>query len=111
MHKRSSFPLGGRLREFTDEWMGISKDLFVFGTVQRYLLEFNQKSPLVKPIHKFEVKVPKTQESIMTSKVRLMLSEGTIEVGPSNKGFFTYPFLIPNKNGESHIIMNLKLLN
>ena len=47
----------------------------------------------------------------MASDVSSMLSEGTIEVGPGNKGFFTYPILIPKENGESHFIMNLKPLN
>ena len=32
-------------------------------------------------------------------------------MGPENKGFFTYPFLIPKKNGESHFVMNLKPQN
>ena len=66
---------------------------------QGHLLQFNQKSPLVKPTHKCEVKVPKTQESMMTSEDSSMLSEITIDVGPENKGFFTYPWLNPKKNG------------
>ena len=34
---------------------------------------------------------------MMFAEVRPMLSESTIEVGPWNKGFFTYLFLIPKK--------------
>ena len=51
------------------------------------------------------------QDSMMTSGVSSMLSEDTIELGPGNKGFFIYPFMIPKKKGESHFIMNLKPLN
>ena len=74
-------------------------------------MQFNQKTPLLKPTLKCEVKEPKTEESIMASEVKSVLFEYTMEVGPGNKGFFMYPFLIPKKNGESHFIMNLKLLN
>ena len=34
-----------------------------------------------------------------------MLCEGTIEVGPGNKGFITYPFIIP-KNESSESLYN-----
>ena len=108
---RSSIPIGGRLREFAHKWMGITQDPFVLGTIQGYLLQFNQKPTLVKPTFNCEFKVPKNQESMMVLEVRSMLSEGIMEIAPRNKGFFTYPFLIPNNNGESHFIMNLKLLN
>ena len=47
----------------------------------------------------------------MASEIRSMLSKDTIEAGPGNKGVFTYPFLITKKNGESHFIMNLTMLN
>ena len=72
----------------------------------RHLLQFNQKPPLIKPTSKCEVQV-----SMMTSEFNLMLSEGPIELGHGNKGFFTYPFLILKKNRESHFIMNVKPLN
>ena len=101
----------GRLWEFADELMGITQDPFMLGTILGHLLQFNQMPPLVKPTHKWKVNVPKTQETIMASEVRSVLSKDTTEVGPGNKIFLTYPFLIPKKNGESHFIMNLKLLN
>ena len=44
----------------------------------------------------------------MTSEVGSMLSEGTIELGPGNKGFFAYPFLIPKKNGGKPLYHELK---
>ena len=69
------------------------------------------RSPLDKTYSKCEVKVPKVQENMMTAEGSSMLSKGTTELGPGNKGFFTHPFLIPKKNGESHFIMNLKPLN
>ena len=67
--------------------------------------------PPLKPTCKCKVKIPKTQDSMMASEVRSVLSRDTIEVGPGNKAFFTYPFLIPKKNGESCFVMNLKPLN
>ena len=109
--RRSSISMGGRLREFVTDWGGITQEPFMLGTIKGHLLQFSQKPPLVKPTHKCEVKVPNTQESMMTSEVSSVLSEGTTEVGPGYKGFFTYPFLIPKKNWESHFIMNLKTLN
>ena len=73
---RSLIPMGGRLGSFPNEWMGITYNPFMLGTIQGYLLQFNNKSPLVKPIFKCEVKVPMTQESMMTSEVISMLSKG-----------------------------------
>ena len=63
---RSSIPMEGRLREFANEQMGITQDSFMLGTIQGHLLQFNQKLPLVKPTCKCEVKVPRTQESMIT---------------------------------------------
>ena len=83
---RSLISIGGRMREFAKEWICITQDPFMLGTIQGHLLKFNQKPPLIKSTNKCEVKVPKAQ-----------VSEGTIELGPGNKGFFTYPFLIPPK--------------
>ena len=90
---------------------GYNPGSFHVGTIQGHLLQFNQKPPLVKSTWKCEVKVPKTQESIVSSEVSSMLAKDTTELGWGNKGFFTYPFLISKKNGESHFFMNLKLLN
>ena len=78
--------MGERLREFANKWMGITQDLFTLGKIQGHLLQFSQKSPLVKATQKCEVKIQKTQESMMASDVRSMLSQGTIEIGPGNKG-------------------------
>ena len=47
----------------------------------------------------------------MNRQLQTLLKEGNIEEAPNNKGFFTYPFLIPKKNGKSRFIMNLKPLN
>ena len=89
----------------------ITQDPFVLDTIKEHLLQFNQKLPLVKPTCKCEVRVSMTQESMMASEVRSMLSEGTMEVCPGNNGFFTYSFFIPMKIWESCSIMNLKQLN
>ena len=88
--------------------MGITEDPFMFGTIQGYLLQFNQKPPLIKNTSKCEVKVLKAQVSMMTSEVSSILSKGTIEFVPGNKGFFTYPFLNPMIKGVSHFIMSPK---
>ena len=108
---KTSFSMEGRLKKFADKLMGIIQDPFMLDTIQGHLLQFNQKLPVVKPTHKCKIKVPKTQESMMASEIRSMLSESTIAVGQGNKGFFTHPFLIPKTNEESHFIMNLKPLN
>ena len=98
---RVSIPMGGRVRKFANKWMSITKDPCMLGTLQGNMLQFNQKASLVKPTHKCEVKFSKIQENMMTSEARSMLSEGTIELGPMNKGFFTYPSLIPRKIGKA----------
>ena len=83
----------------------------MLGMVQGYLLHFNQKPPLVKPLQKYEVKIPKDQESVMSSEINTMLLKSTIDLCPGNKGLFTYPFIIPMKNRKSCCIMNLEPLN
>ena len=40
-----------------------------------------------------------------------MLSKRTIELGLGNKGFFTYPIIIPTRSRMSPFIINLKPLN
>ena len=40
---RSLILMGGRLREFAKEWMGITHNPIMFDTIQGHLLQFNQK--------------------------------------------------------------------
>ena len=104
-------PVGGRLANFTQEWSAITNDPFVLGTVQGHLIQFQRKPPLVRPSPKSEVVVTKAQQGAMQGAITDLLKEGNIERGPLNKGFFTYPFLIPKKDGQLRFIMNLKPLN
>ena len=69
-----------------DKWPGITQDLFVLGMVQGNPLHSNQKPPLVKPSHKFEVKMPKVQEAAMSLEITKLPSEGTVEPSVGNKG-------------------------
>ena len=80
--------------------MGITKDPFVLGKMQGHLLQSIRSPHLVKPTWKCEVKVPMTQERMMTSQVRSMLSKSTTEVGPGNKGFLHNPFYSHEKWGK-----------
>ena len=89
---RSSIPMAGETEEVC-KWMDwYNPRPFMLASIQGHLLHFNQKPPLVKPICKCEVNIPETQENMMTSEVRSMLSQGTIDVGPGNKGFLHMPF-------------------
>ena len=81
------------------------------GSIQDLSLHFNQKPLLVKSSFTCDVKIQKTQEAPMSSEIDTMLSNRTIGLGPGTKGLFTYPFVIPKKNGMSHSIMNLKPLS
>ena len=84
----------------------------MLGTIQGNLLQFNQELPLVKPTHKCEVKVAKTQENMMTSEISSMLFKGTKELGSQRtRDSLHIPSQFPRKNGESHFIMSLKPLN
>ena len=56
-------------------------------------------------------KMQKAQEAALSLEIHTMISERTTELALGNKGFFTYPFIIPQKNGRSCFIMNLKPLN
>ena len=90
--------------------MGITQDPFLLGTMQQ--LCYNSiRSPLIKPTSQCEVKVPKSQESMMTSEVSSMLSEGTIELGPGNKGILYISLPDSQEKWGSYFIMNLKPLN
>ena len=101
----------GRENEGVCRWMDVYNPRWLHVGHNTEAAAVIQLEALVKPTHKFEVKVPKAQDGKMASEVRSMLSRGTIGVGSGNKGFLTYPYLIPKKNGESHFIMNLKPLN
>ena len=103
--------VGGRLAAHSEAWNRVTRDNFVLGSVQGHLIQFNRKPPLVRPTEKCEVQVPKGQQQEMNRQIQTLLKEGNIEEAPNNKGFFTYPFLIPKKNGKSRFIMNLKPLN
>ena len=45
---RSMIPVGEQLKEFIDEWVHITQDPFMLGTVQGHLLQFSYKHPLEK---------------------------------------------------------------
>ena len=102
---------GGQSTGSFKAWNHIACDTFMFGLVQQHLIQFDHKPPLVCPMEKCEVQVPKSQQQEMNHQIQMVLKEGNIEEVPNNKGFFTYPFLIRKKNGKSRFIMNLKPLN
>ena len=83
----------------------------MLGVMQGHLPHFNQKSPLVKPSHKYKVIIPKGQEATMCSEINIMLLNETMDLGPGNKGFFTQALIISKNNSMSCFIMNLKPLN
>ena len=101
----------GCLVAHSEAWNRITHDTFVLGSVQGHLIQFNRKPPLVHPMEKCEVQVPKGQQQEMNRQIQTLLKGGNIEEAPNNKGFFTYPFLIPKKNRKSRFIMHLKPLN
>ena len=103
--------VGGHLVAHSEAWNCVTRDTFVLGSVQGHLIQFNHKPPLVHPMEKCEVQVPKGQQQEMNRQIQTLLKEGNIKEAPNNKGFFMYPFLIPKKNDKSRFIMNLKPLN
>ncbi len=109
---KSAEPVGARLQEFSSAWTGITQDSFVLGSLEKgHLIDLEKKPPLVLPSKKSELKVPRKYRAAMKLAVQDLLKEKNIELAPMNKGFFTYPFLIPKKNGDLRFIMNLKPLN
>ena len=103
--------VGGHPAAHSEAWNCVTRDTFMLGSVQGHLIQFNRKPLLVRPTEKCEVQVLKGQQQEMNHQIQMLLKEGNIEEVPNNKGFFTYPFLIPKKNGKSRFIMNLKPLN
>ena len=82
-------------------------------------LEHNTRlSVAVQPEAPFNETYPQAQDKSFTDpgehddfRGQINAIQGTRVDGPGNKEFFTYPFLIPKKNGESHFIISLKPLN
>ena len=77
---------------------------FLLGMMQGHILHVSQKLSHVKPSYKCEVKIVKDQKMtefleidtvLPEETIDTMLSEETIELGLGNKGFFIYPFIIP----------------
>ena len=57
--------VGGHLAAHSEAWNCITCDTFVLGLVQGHLIQFNRKPPLVRPMEKCEVQVPKGQQQEM----------------------------------------------
>ena len=86
--------VGGRLQELAHEWSGIGP--LTLEMVQGLLLHSNQKASLVKQSHKHEVKIPKAQDTTMSSEIDRMLSDETIELCPG-KGSLPTLSLFPRE--------------
>ena len=84
---------------------------FMLGMAQTHLLHCNQKPPLVKPLHKCEVEMPKAQEVKMSSDTDTMLFNESIEKDLGNKRFFIYPFIISKNMSHYNIPEASKLLH
>ena len=78
-----------------------------WGPMDGQLLCLNQKHNWAKPTHRCEIKILKVQEAAVALEIIFMLSKETTEIGPGTN----IPLIIPIKNGESHLSMNLKMLN
>ena len=61
--------------------MGITPDPFMSGTVQGYLLDFNQKPPLMEPLCKSGIRIPKAQEAAISVEIDTVLSGRTVNLG------------------------------
>ena len=108
---RQFFPLGGDLlKGFVHKWLGSIQDPFMLGTVHGHLLHFNLKPTLIKPAYKSETKISVAQKATISLGIGTMLCKETIELGPENKGFFTYPFVYSKQKSMNGFIMNLKPL-
>ena len=53
--------VGGHLAAHSEAWNRVTCDTFVLDSVQGHLIQFNRKPPLVRPMEKCEVQVPKGQ--------------------------------------------------
>ena len=105
------FLCGERLWEFVDEWKDTTQVpscwaqcISTYYTSIRSLHSWSHNASVRQQI-------PKSKEAAMSLEIDKMLSARTIEVNLGNKGLFTYPFLMPRKNGSCCFIMNLKPLN
>ena len=101
---RSSLPMEGRLREVLGEWMGVTQDPFMLGTIQGHLLWFNQKPHTVKPTLQVQGKDLKDSEEHDGFRHWIDAVWGHHRCWVRNKEFFTYPFLIPKRNGEASLL-------
>ena len=103
--------LGGRLRHFLPYWHSICKDKRVLSLIEGVHFEFTSTPKQTK----FPKQIPTSIEGkkFMDDKIKELLENGSIERVnyPHKVGWLSNVFLVPKKDGDFRMILNLKPLN
>ena len=106
-------PQTGRLNHSIPQWTMLTQDPWVLQTIQGHHIEF--MSPPVQHSWPGMPSLPPPQEKVLDQEMKELLAKKAIHQvqthTPSNRGFISSIFIVPQKDGRNHPVINLKPLN
>ena len=104
--------IAGRLQLFTQNWRVVTQDTWVLKCIEGYTIDL--VSPPVQHRAPQELTFPQEEKAHLAEEVEKMLKKQAISVAPREhaaKGFLSQLFAVPQKDGGTRPIINLKGLN
>ena len=102
--------VAGRLASFVDTWKVLTKDTWVLNAIEGYQI------PLVGTPTQLQIPqegvFSQEHKALLLEEIQELLQKGAIIPQSGNAtGFVSILFLVPKKNGQMRLVINLKRLN
>ena len=105
--------VGGRLKQFYENWCKITSDCSILNAVQGYKIDFDSaKLPPLRKYPPFTFKCSEEEEVALSNEIQKLYGKNVIEPCQSEeREFVSNIFSRPKKNGGLRLILDLSDLN
>ena len=103
-----ALPQARKLQHFVQTWEQLTQDPWILETIQGYKIPF-QEQPPVKQIPSFVFS--ETESKALSAEIEKLLEKQAISPAEATDGFISNVFLVPKKEDQWRLILNLKALN
>ena len=103
-----TLPQAGKLQYFMHKWEHLTQDPWILDTIQGYRIPFREQPP-VKQIPSFVF--TEMERIAISTEIEKLLEKEAISPAEATDGFISNVFLVPKKEDQWRLILNLKALN
>ena len=99
-----TLPQAGKLQYFIHKWEHLTQDPWILDTIQGYRIPFREQPP-VKQIPSFVF--TEMERIAISTEIEKLLEKEAISPAETTDGFISNVFLVPKKEDQWRLILNL----